>query len=269
MNKNISTGFLSVDKALGGGLRSGELTLLAARPGMGLTAFAVEIALRNAEVGKRIHIISMLLTSEELSKRIIARDAKVNMFKLREKHRLTEDDIERLDKSSRKSFCSGIFIYDRIPDEESLGMYMSAKGVSKADVDLIIVEDLQEEVARHGIDDKETAYTVCLNQLTSLAKKFDVPVVCCSKVPRACEKREDKRPTLNDMKFLSKSAVKEPINVIFLYRDSYYRDGALEDECEVIVAKSNAFCSYKAVNLKWNGEFTMFSDIIKYFENDT
>ena len=85
MNKNISTGFLSVDKALGGGLRSGELTLLAARPGMGLTAFAVEIALRNAEVGKRIHIMSMLLTSEELSKRTIARDAKVNMFKLREK----------------------------------------------------------------------------------------------------------------------------------------------------------------------------------------
>lgn len=258
----IKTGFNRLDNALNGGLPNGELTLLAARPGMGKTAFANEIALYNAKAGKRVCIFSFDLNAKDFVMRLLAREAGIDTFTLHQKDFSDKNDIYKLKQGANRLSKAEIFICDTSFQTENLADDMSDMILKIDDADLVIVDDLKLCADCYSTKPEDIAMALASYHLKNLARKLNIPVLCCANLPRSCEARSDKRAKLSDLNKLSTSVESNAHTIIFLYRDSYYREGAPKDECEVIVAKSNTFCIYETVKLKWNGEFTMFSDMI-------
>lgn len=258
MYKTISTGFGGIDKALDGGFCPGELTILAARPGMGKTAFACEIALNNAKAGKNVWIFSFNLSAEDLCWRLIAREAGIELMKLRRNDALTDEEMQKLSESARADINSYIFIYDRPFGFERIAEYMSEIVLHNGGADMVIVDDLRCTASHLAVDQKQNAYGIVCQQLSEMAMILNVPVICCDNLPHSVEMRDDKRPCLGDM---DKEVSDKARNVIFLYRDSYYNDGAPEDECAVIVAKAHGECTRNnSVRLHWDGRYTCFSN---------
>lgn len=258
----IKTGFNHLDNVLNGGLSPGELTLLAARPGMGKTAFANEIALHNAKAGKKVCIFSFDLSAKAFALRLLAREAGIDTFKLHKKDFLDKNDIDKLKQGAHRLNNAELFICDTAFQTENLTDDISHILLKIDDVDLVIVDNLKLAADCYSTKPDEIAMALASYHLRNLALKLNIPVLCCANLPRTCENRANMRPKLSDLYDLSTSVENNAHTIIFLYRDSYYKDGALEDECEVIVAKNNVFCCYETVTLKWNGKFTMFSDII-------
>ncbi|MBR6650931.1 MAG: DnaB-like helicase C-terminal domain-containing protein [Clostridia bacterium] len=255
----IKTGFSTVDCALSGGLRPEELTILAARPGMGRTAFACEIALNNAKAGKNVCIFSFSLSAEELGWRLIAREAKIEPFKLRQPKYLTDEDTYKLRESFNSNDFSNILICDNAFKYEKILEVMKEYTLQYGGSDLIIMDDINCLSNRSRTNKRQSTSTTVYCQIRALAKILDIPIICCDNLPRTIENRKNKRPRLSD---ITPSAEKETQNVIFLYRDSYYNDGGTENECEVIVAKAHGESDLnKSVRLGWDGQHTAFSEI--------
>ncbi len=257
MNKNISTGFVGVDKALDGGLCPGELTILAARPGMGKTAFACEIARNNARAGKKVWIFSFNLSADELCRRLIAREAGIELAKLRGDDVLTDEEKRKLSESASADVNSRIVICDEPFRLEGTAEFMSGAVLQQGGADLVIVDDLRCTAQRPAADEKQNACEIACQQLREMALILDVPVICCDNLPRSVEMRDDKKPRLCDV---DKAVSDKARNVVFLYRSSYYKDDAPENECDVIVAKAHGEHTRSIpVKLHWDGRYTRFA----------
>ena len=255
----LSTGLSAVDRKIKG-MNKSDLILLAARPGMGKTSLALNIALNVAQTqDTSVAVFSLEMSKEQLATRIMSADALVKSDLLATGE-LGEKEWEGLAASAVRLSRTDILIDD---DPLVSVADISAKCRRIDNLGLVIVDYLQLMASAgrtRGGENRQQAVAEMSRSLKIMAKELDVPVLCLSQLSRANERREDKRPQLSDLR--ESGAIEQDADaVMFLYREGYYDEDADDPNlAECIVAKNRRGETGK-VKLKWVPEYTMFASI--------
>ncbi|MBR1433124.1 replicative DNA helicase [Ruminococcus sp.] len=249
------TGFTLLD-SITSGLNKSDLIIIAARPGMGKTSFAMNIATnvaRRAE--KEVVTFNLEMSKEQLATRILSTEALVESNTLRN-GRISGDDWVKLATSA--GYLSSLPLY--IDDTASMTVQqMKAKLRRTKDLGLVIIDYLQLMESTSRSDNRVTVISEITRQLKVMAKELNVPVILLSQLSRAVESRTDKRPMLSDLRE-SGSIEQDADIVLFLYREAYYnKESQRQNISECIVAK-NRHGETGTVELIWDGQYTRFSN---------
>ncbi len=257
--KGVPTGIRELDDTITG-LNRTDFILLGARPGMGKTSFALNIA-RHAAVKaeKRVAFFSLEMSKEQLVSRLLSTEALVEGTKLRT-GKLSEDEWVRLIEAG--DILSKTELY--FDDNPSITVpEIKAKLRRLRDVDLVVIDYLQLVTSSVRIDNRVQEISQITRNLKIMAKELNVPVLTLSQLARDSEKRTNHRPVLSDLRD-SGSIEQDADIVLFLYRDDYYQDTDPPDETgdrnqsECIIAK-NRHGETKTVPLHWQGEYMRFT----------
>ncbi|MGD8251281.1 MAG: replicative DNA helicase [Desulfobacterales bacterium] len=234
----VETGFSDLD-SLTSGLQPSDLIILAARPSMGKTALALNLA-RNAAIAANsaVAIFSLEMSKEQLSMRMLCSEAQVDSFRLRGGF-LSTDDWERLTHAADVLSTAPIFIDDSA-DVTSMDIRAKARRLKMDhDLSLVIIDYLQLMKGRSGIERRDLEISEISRSLKSLAKELNVPVLALSQLNRKLEERNDKRPKLSDLR--ESGALEQDADVVmFIYRDDVYNkdeNNPNRGTAEIIVAK--------------------------------
>ena len=261
-----STGFSGLDRVLVG-MGNSDLVLVGARPGMGKTSFALNIATNVAqETKKKVCVFSLEMSAEQLVSRILSSEALVDSYELRS-GKLSEDSWEKIaDASSRLASC------DILIDDTSgvTATEMKAKLRRVDNLGLVIIDYLQLMQSDRKIDNRVQEVAEISRALKIMAKELSVPIICCAQLSRGPESRTDKKPMLSDLR--DSGAIEQDADVVmFLYRNEYYKTDAAPGEnnaaniAEVIIAK-NRHGSTGTVKMGWIGQYTKFRTIADNLE---
>lgn len=265
------TGFSGVDKMLVQ-MGKGDLVIVGARPGMGKTSFALNIATNVAKnTGKAVAIFSLEMSAEQLVTRVISSEALVDSHSLRT-GRISDEDWPNIAEVA--STLSGCEIY--IDDTSAITTTdMKAKLRRLQNLGLVVIDYIGLMQTTANTDNRAQQVGEISRNLKIMAKDFGIPIVCCAQLNRGTESRPGagKRPTLADLRD-SGSIEQDADIVLFLYRDEYYKDisGNHGDDAgadsaniaEVIIAK-NRHGSVGNVKMGWIGQFTKFRTLEEDF----
>ena len=253
----ISTGFHELDRQLTG-LNKSDLILVAARPGMGKTAFALNLALNGAKASQKDVVVFQLeMSRDQLASRFLSSQAMVDSQKLKTGS-LDQDDWMKIARAS--NVLSKLRIY--VDDNPAITVAeIKAKCRRLGDGLGMIVIDYIQLMQSGGKRNENRVQEVAeiSRSLKIMAKELNVPVVCLSQLSRAAENRADKRPMLSDLR--ESGAIEQDADIVmFIYRDDYY-DAESEDKniAEIIIAK-NRHGSTGTTTLQWVGQYTTFSN---------
>ncbi len=253
----LSTGLRDLDSKING-LNKSDLLLIAARPGMGKSSIALNIALSVAKQYKKaVVIFNLEMSKEQLASRLLSNESFVDS-QLLLTGKLSEEEWEKLGLAAAALSQTDI----RIDDNPSITVTeMNAKCRRVDNLGLVIIDYLQLMTSATGKvnENRVTAVGEISRSLKIMAKELNVPVICLSQLSRANESRADKRPMLSDLRE-SGSIEQDADEVLFLYRDDYYNpDSEEKNVAECIVAK-NRHGETGTVKLQWLPQFTTFSD---------
>lgn len=216
----VPTGFKKID-TLTSGLQNSDLIIIAARPGMGKTAFALNIA-RNAAIEANIpvSIFSLEMSKEQLAMRLLSSEAKVNSTRIRGGF-LTKEDWSQINEGAGKLYEAPIYIDDS-PSITALEIRAKARRMKmEKDIGIIIIDYLQLMKVRGMAERRDLEISEISRSLKALAKELDIPVVALSQLNRKLEERSDKRPQLSDLR--ESGALEQDSDVVmFIYRDDEY-----------------------------------------------
>lgn len=262
-----STGFHALDTALTG-LNKSDLILIAARPGMGKTALALNIALNAAKEsvkdkpkgykkGTGVCVFQLEMSKEQLAGRFLASEALIDLQKLKTGN-LSNEDWIRIAKASNVLAKLNIYVDDNpaitVPE-------IKAKCRRLGDeLGLVVIDYLQlMHVGGRRSENRVQEVAEISRSLKIMAKELNVPVLCMSQLSRASEQRTNKRPMLSDLR--ESGAIEQDADIVmFIYRDDYYdSDSDEKNTAEIIIAK-NRHGETSTVNLQWVGQYTTFSN---------
>ena len=254
----LSTGLRDLDSKING-LNKSDLLLVAARPAMGKSAFALNLGVNVAKKYKKtVAIFNLEMSREQLVMRLLASESFIELQKL-VTGKLSEDEWGKLCMASAALSQTDI----RIDDNPSVTVAdINAKCRRLDNLGLVVIDYLQLMQGSGYGKNSENRVTVVSDisrSLKIMAKELNVPVVCLSQLSRAVEGRTDKRPILSDLR--ESGAIEQDADcVMFLYRDEYYNENT-EDKglAECIVAK-NRHGETGTVKLQWFGPYQTFSD---------
>ncbi len=257
----IPTGFSDLDEITSGMQRS-DLIIVAGRPSMGKTAFAMNLA-RNAaaeaEDAKAIAVFSLEMSCQQIALRMLASEARVNM-KLLRTGRFSAEDWRKLAARSGALAESPIFI-DDTPAISVLELRSKCRRLKKeaGGLDLVIIDYLQLMSGRHNAERREQEISEITRSLKGLAKELDVPVIALSQLNRSLESRTEKRPMMSDLR--ESGAIEQDADVIaFIYREEVYnKKPENEGLAEVIIAKQRNGPT-GIVHLTFLHEYTRFEN---------
>lgn len=258
----IPTGFLDLDYKTAG-LHNSDLILVAARPAMGKSAFALNIA-TNAAVRAKVPvaIFSLEMAKEQMTNRILCSEAMVDSNKVRT-GKIEDDDWAKLAAASGELSESGIYI-DDTPGISIMEIRAKCRKMKmEKNIGLVVIDYLQlvQGSSKRGAS-REQEIAEISRSLKILAKEINVPVIALSQLSRAPEQRPDHRPMLSDLRE-SGSIEQDADIVMFLYRDDYYNeDSEKKNIAEVILAKHRSG-STGTVELLWMGNYTKFANIAR------
>ena len=263
----LSSGFSAVDNKIHG-LNRSDLILLAARPGVGKSSFAMNIALNVAkQSGTTVAVFSLEMSKEQLLVRLMAAEGLVELRGLAT-GRLSASDWGKLTQAARTLRQSDI----RIDDNPMLtAADINAKCRRLDNLGLVVIDYLQLMTSAGGKgyagENRQQAVSDISRMLKVMAKELNVPVICLSQLSRANEKREDKRPMLSDLR--DSGAIEQDADIVmFLYREDYYKEETENRNiAECIVAK-NRHGETGKVPLRWTPEYTAFSTVELRFDED-
>lgn len=236
--RGIPTGFRQLDRLMGG-LQRSDLVIIAARPSMGKTTFALNIAEAVAVEGKTVGIFSLEMAKEQLVDKLVSSIGRVDSWKLRN-GQLSEIDMGNLIQAQAQLAEVPLFI-----DDAGMASVMEVRAKARRlqaehGLDLIVIDYLQlmSGSTRTSQDNRVQEVSEISRALKALAKELNCPVVALSQLSRAVEARNDKRPMLSDLRE-SGSIEQDADVVMFLYRDDYYNKNKEEHDhlVEVIVSK--------------------------------
>ena len=255
----LSTGLRDLDYKING-LNKSDLLMVAARPGMGKSAFSLNLAINVAKKYKKtVAIFNLEMSREQLAMRLLASESFIELNKLAT-GKLSEEEWTKLCLAS--SSLSQLDI--RIDDNPTVTVAdINAKCRRLGDdLGLIVIDYLQLMQGSGYSKNSENRVTVVSDisrSLKIMAKELNVPVICLSQLSRAVESRTDKRPMLSDLRE-SGTIEQDADSVMFLYRDDYYnKDSEEQGVTECIVAK-NRHGETGPVKLQWFGQFQLFTD---------
>ena len=256
----LSTGISTLDKKING-LKPGNLMILAARPSMGKTALALNIALNAARrMEKAVAVASLEMSKAEVANRILSAQAMVELSHLATDE-LLDEEWERIAEATVYLSYYPIFVSD---DSMTTVADLKAKCRRVENLGLVVIDYLQL-IQSSGVntgrnENRQQVVSDMSRMLKLMAKDLNVPVLCLSQLSRANEKRDNKRPMLSDLR--ESGAIEQDADVVmFLYREGYYNEDADEPNlAECIVAK-NRHGETGKVKLQWTPEYAMFSAI--------
>ena len=258
MIPGLSSGLRDLDMKING-LNKSDLLLVAARPAMGKSAFALNIAVNVAKkYNKTVAVFNLEMSREQLAMRLLASESFIEMQKLAT-GKLNEDEWAKLCMASAALSQTDI----RIDDNPSVTVAdINAKCRRLDNLGLVVIDYLQLMQGSGYGKNSENRVTVVgeiSRSLKIMAKELNIPVICLSQLSRAVESRNDKRPILSDLRE-SGAIEQDADSVMFLYRDEYYNENS-EDKglAECIVAK-NRHGETGTVKLQWFGPYQTFSD---------
>lgn len=254
----LSTGLRDLDAKING-LNKGNLLLVAARPAMGKTSFALNMALNVAKKYKKtVAFFSLEMSREELAMRLLSSESFVDSQKMAT-GKLTEEEWIKIGMASSALSQTDI----RVDDNGGITVAeMNAKLRRLDNLGLVVIDYLQlMQGSGYGRNNDNRVQVVSdiSRSLKVMAKELNVPVVCLSQLNRAAEGRSDKRPVLSDLRE-SGSIEQDADSVMMLYRDDYYNPNTEEKNiAECIVAK-NRHGEIGTVKLQWLPQYTTFAD---------
>ncbi|MDE6834750.1 MAG: replicative DNA helicase [Ruminococcus sp.] len=249
------TGFTLLDSIISG-LNQSDLIIIAARPAMGKTAFAMNIAVNVAKcTDKDVVTFNLEMSGEQLALRMLSTESRVDSGRLRNR-RISEDDWLKL--ASGAGYLSSMPLY--IDDTASISVQqIKAKLRHIQNLGLVIIDYLQLITSASHRENRVNEISEMTRQLKIMAKELNVPVILLSQLSRGVESRNDKRPMLSDLRE-SGSIEQDADIVLFLYRDAYYnKESTKQNISECIVAK-NRHGETGTVQLMWDGRYTRFSN---------
>lgn len=258
----IPTGFYDYDKATGG-LHGSDLIILAARPGMGKTAFAMNIA-RNLvyKEGKSVLFASLEMSTEQLQLRLISSMTGVETSKFRTPNMITDVEWRKIEAVKHYKAKGHLNVFDKSGCTPSEINRRARQVQLEHGLDLIIVDYLQ---LMHW-DGKKTSDRVLevsdiSRQLKILAKELNVPIIALSQLNRGVEARQDKRPMLSDLRE-SGSIEQDADQVLFIYRDKYYNPESENPFSELLISK-NRHGARVGIALGFKEETTTFMNVVR------
>ena len=254
----LPTGFKQLDEKTSG-LQPSDLIIVAARPGMGKTAFALNIAQQSAvKAGASVLIFSLEMSQEQLGQRLIAMQARVESEKLK-KGTLDLKDWDRINFALNELNNTKIVI-DDTPGISIMEMRNKCRRLkAEQGLDLIVVDYLQLMTFDGRADSRQQEISALSRHLKLLAREMNCPVIVLSQLSRAPELRQDKRPMLSDLRE-SGSIEQDADIVMFLYRDDYYNENTEKPGvCEINIAKHRSGPTDR-IDLTWVARYTKFSD---------
>lgn len=258
----VPTGFPELD-AKTSGFQKGDMILVAARPSMGKTTFALNIAQYAAlRAGKSVAVFSLEMSKEQLAYKLLCAEANVDMLKLRTGD-LEDKDWENIAKASGPLAASKIYI-DDTAGVSVMEMRSKCRRLKmEYGIDLIVIDYLQLMSGSRASESRQQEVSEISRSIKALAKEMKCPVIALSQLSRAPEQRADHRPMLSDLRE-SGSIEQDADVVMFLYRDEYYNKET-EDKniAECIIAKQRNGPT-GTVKLTWLGQYSKFArlDII-------
>jgi len=256
----IPTGFKALDE-ITSGLQPGDLVIIAARPSMGKTSLAMNIA-ENTAIGhkKATAIFSMEMSAEQLSFRMIGSVGRVNQTKLRSGN-LSDEDWTRVGSTITMMSSAPIFI-DDAPGLSPTEVRARARRLKRTDnLELVIVDYLQLMAVSGTSENRATEISEISRGLKALARELNVPVVALSQLNRAVEQRPDKTPQMSDLR--DSGAIEQDADVIiFIYREEQYdKDTPRKGVADIIVGKQRNGPT-GTLNLTFLGEYTKFENFV-------
>lgn len=257
----IPTGFIDLDHMLSG-LHPGELIIVGARPSMGKTAFAMNIAAHaSLSAGKSVAVFSLEMSAEAIAMRMLCSEAKVDMKKIMNGS-LGDKDWMALANALVPLAAADLFIDDTPALTPAQIRSRCRKLMMSRPLDMIVIDYLTKMTS----DVKKDSYNLEVGQitkdLTALAKELKIPVVCCAQLNRVNTDRSDKRPMLSDLRD-SGSIEQDADVVMFIHRQEYYtHDPQDKGIGEVIVAKQRNG-ETGPVKLAWLPEYTTFANLAR------
>lgn len=267
----LSSGYRALD-LMTAGLHEDELIILAARPGVGKTAFALNIAQNiGTSTNENVAIFSLEMGATQLVNRMLCAEGTINANHLRT-GQLTEEEFEKLFVAMGSLSKANIFIDDtpgiRVSEIRAKSRRLMQE---RGGIGLIIIDYLQL-IEGSGRESRQQEVSEISRQLKKLAMELNVPVIALSQLSRSVEQRQDKRPILSDLRE-SGSLEQDADIVAFLYREDYYRAEEEEEEeeednvVEVIIEK-NRSGARGTVKLLFIKEYNKFSSLSYYPENE-
>lgn len=265
MNKGgltgLTTGYTDLDR-MTSGLQKSDLILLAARPSMGKTALALNIAMNAVKTGASVALFSLEMSKEQYVQRIISMESMVDSSKLRTGN-LEDEDWTRLISTMSTISNYNVFIDDSAAISVFELMSKCRRLKIEKGLDLIVIDYLQLMSDGTNSSNRQQEISNISRGLKALAREMDCPVVALSQLSRAPELRQDHRPIMSDLR--ESGAIEQDADVVLmLYRDEYYFKEESEKKgiTDVIIAKQRNG-PVGTVELAWISQYTKFGNIQK------
>ncbi len=254
----LPTGFIDLDHKLTG-LHPGQMIVIAARPGMGKTAFVLNIA-RHVVCNEKVPVVifNLEMSKESLVQRLVAMDSLVDSQNIRTGN-LTDDEWDNIIESAEKLSHVPLFIDDNssvtIADLRS----KCRKLKQTEGIGLIIIDYLQLMNASHPVESRQQFIAEVSRALKGLARELEVPVIALSQLNRTVDRSSDHKPTLSDLR--ESGAIEQDADVVmFIHRPEKYDAEDRPGIAEIIVEKQRSG-STGPVDLLWQGEYTRFANL--------
>ena len=257
----IPTGFIDLD-FMTSGLQPADLILIAARPSMGKTAFALNIAQHMAfKQNKSVAIFSLEMSKEQLINRLFALEGNIEATHLRN-GKLDESEWDKLAEAASIIGDSGLIIDDTPGISVSALRSKCRKYKLEKGLDCIFIDYLQLMTGSGRIESRQQEISEISRSLKGLARELNVPVVALSQLSREVEKRPDKRPMMSDLR--ESGAIEQDADVImFIYRDDYYHEDTERKNISDIIIGKQRNGPVGTVELAWIPQYTKFGNIEK------
>jgi replicative DNA helicase len=259
----VPTGFPRMDRTLSG-LQGGQLIVVAARPGMGKTSFALNIV-QHAAMVKKVPclVFSLEMAADQLAARLLCAEAKVDSQSLRSGN-VSEQDIHKLASAIKVLKTAPVYIDDSSVISAT-EMLAKAQRLKKTEaLGLIVIDYLQLMSGSGRAENRQQEIAQLTRTLKVMAKELNLPIILLSQLSRAMEKRDkgSRRPMLSDLR--ESGAIEQDADVVlFLHRDDYYGDESTPEnagKAEIIIAKQRNGPT-GSIPVKWNGEYTKYEEV--------
>lgn len=266
----IKTGYLDLDR-ITNGFQRGDLIILAARPAMGKTAFALNIALNSSFYNSgAIAIFSLEMPAEQLMKRILSAKSSVEGNKLRSGF-LSNDEFNRINEAANELMAGKLFVDDSSNIKIADIFSKCRKLKSEHGLDLVVIDYLQliSGSGKRGSDNRQQEISDISRSLKMLAREMECPVIALSQLSRSVESRPDKHPMLSDLR--ESGAIEQDADIVmFLYREEYYskekdadkKDPSATEKTDVDIAKHRNGATAK-IELAFQKSISAFFNIAK------
>lgn len=253
----LATHFTDLDEKLSG-LQKSDMVIVAARPSMGKTAFALNMAQQAAvKGGATVMIFSLEMAKEELSQRMLSSESRVELQKLKTGN-LEHREWDQINMALDVLSDAKIYIDDSAVSLMEMKNKCRRLKIEQG-LDLVVVDYLQLMSSNERTDSRQQEISSLSRGMKLMARELECPVIVLSQLSRAVEQREDKKPRLSDLRE-SGSIEQDADVVMFLYRDEYYNEETENpNTCTIIIAKHRNGETGK-VELSWQGQYTKFGN---------